>query len=63
MLKFDGVAHGTWWVSHNQSIVAALTFTMTGPCTIDMTGKSSNGTLFNPYAWNSNLNLFFLDQP
>ncbi|KAF8529285.1 peptidase S10 serine carboxypeptidase [Hysterangium stoloniferum] len=34
-----------------------------GPCNIDMDGSSNNGTLWNPYAWNSNANVFFLDQP
>jgi len=30
-----------------------------GPCTI----VSSNETIFNPYSWNSNANIFFIDQP
>ena len=31
----------------------------TGPCTID----GPNGTKYNPYSWNTNANIFFIDQP
>ncbi|KIJ27001.1 hypothetical protein M422DRAFT_191548, partial [Sphaerobolus stellatus SS14] len=34
-----------------------------GPCNIDMTGTSSNGTQWNPHSWTSVANMFFLDQP
>ncbi|CCL99179.1 uncharacterized protein FIBRA_01194 [Fibroporia radiculosa] len=34
-----------------------------GPCSIDMDGSSPNGTLWNPYSWNTEANIFFLDQP
>lgn len=30
-----------------------------GPCEI----KDANGPTFNPYSWNSNANIFFIDQP
>jgi len=34
-----------------------------GPCNIDMTNSSPNGTVWNPYGWNTNANIFFLEQP
>ncbi|OCH95860.1 peptidase S10, serine carboxypeptidase [Obba rivulosa] len=34
-----------------------------GPCQIDMKNLSSNGTVWNPYSWNADANIFFLDQP
>ncbi|KAH9913665.1 Alpha/Beta hydrolase protein [Fomitopsis serialis] len=34
-----------------------------GPCQIDMTGTSHNRTTWNPYSWNAEANIFFLDQP
>ncbi|KAI0751275.1 peptidase S10 serine carboxypeptidase [Daedaleopsis nitida] len=34
-----------------------------GPCSIDMKNASGNGTIWNPYSWNAETNIFFLDQP
>ncbi|KAG1863717.1 Alpha/Beta hydrolase protein [Suillus subluteus] len=34
-----------------------------GPCSIDINGSSPNGTRWNPYSWNQEANIFFLDQP
>ncbi|KAH9842383.1 peptidase S10 serine carboxypeptidase [Rhodofomes roseus] len=34
-----------------------------GPCQIDITGTSPNRTTWNPYSWNAEANIFFLDQP
>ncbi|KAJ7698179.1 serine carboxypeptidase-domain-containing protein [Mycena olivaceomarginata] len=34
-----------------------------GPCSIDIKNTSSNGTTWNPHSWNSEANIFFLDQP
>ncbi|KJA21650.1 hypothetical protein HYPSUDRAFT_41773 [Hypholoma sublateritium FD-334 SS-4] len=34
-----------------------------GPCSIDMNKISDNGTVWNPHSWNSEANIFFLDQP
>lgn len=34
-----------------------------GPCNLNLEGISPNGTVWNPYSWNAEANVFFLDQP
>jgi carboxypeptidase C (cathepsin A) len=34
-----------------------------GPCSIGDPHAGQNATVFNPSSWNSNANVFFLDQP
>lgn len=34
-----------------------------GPCTVNDKPKSANDTTANPYSWNQNANVFFLDEP
>ncbi|KZT13130.1 alpha/beta-hydrolase [Laetiporus sulphureus 93-53] len=33
-----------------------------GPCSIDKEDKSPNGSVWNPYSWNAEADIFFLDQ-
>ena len=54
----NGTLHGTWSVVCHQSQNILLIVTI-GPCTI----SGPNSTEYNPYSWNSNANIFFVDQP
>lgn len=60
---FYGFTDGTWWVGSPFTTVGAMDQQRIGPCSIDMDGFSPNGTLWNPYSWNAEANIFFLDQP
>lgn len=56
-------------MEHGKSLILSRSYSAVykslfqGPCNIDITGKSANGTLWNPYAWINHANMFFLDQP
>ncbi|KAL5536839.1 hypothetical protein ACEPAF_662 [Sanghuangporus sanghuang] len=52
------------WINGGPGCSSSLGLLMElGPCQIDMTKSSTNGTNWNPYSWNSEANIFFLDQP
>lgn len=38
-------------------------FTENGPCLVPETGPNAGKAVFNPYAWNSNATMIWLDQP
>jgi carboxypeptidase C (cathepsin A) len=52
---------GELWTNCMRIIIFNIMFK--GPCSIDMSKKSENGTVWNPYGWNEAANIFFLDQP
>jgi len=50
------------WINGGPGCSSAMGLLMElGPCKIDMDSK--NGTVWNPYGWNEEANIFFLDQP
>ncbi|KAI9063414.1 peptidase S10 serine carboxypeptidase [Trametes sanguinea] len=52
------------WINGGPGCSSSLGLLMElGPCNIDMGNSSGNGTLWNPYSWNAEANIFFLDQP
>ncbi|CAL1702100.1 unnamed protein product [Somion occarium] len=52
------------WINGGPGCSSAMGLLMElGPCSIDMNNSSTNGTLWNPHSWNSEANIFFLDQP
>ncbi|KAF7366506.1 Carboxypeptidase [Mycena sanguinolenta] len=52
------------WINGGPGCSSAMGLLMElGPCSIDMKNASANGTVWNPYSWNSEANIFFLDQP
>ncbi|KAM5532725.1 hypothetical protein V8D89_013617 [Ganoderma adspersum] len=52
------------WINGGPGCSSAMGLLMElGPCNIDMHNVSSNGTTWNPYSWNAEANVFFLDQP
>lgn len=51
------------WINGGPGCSSALgLFMELGPCSI-VDGSNINGTKVNPHSWNSNANLFFLEQP
>ena len=54
-----GSLHGTWCVSFVGVRRKHLLKSLSGPCRI----SGANGTEYFPYSWNSNANVFFVDQP
>ncbi|KDQ13471.1 hypothetical protein BOTBODRAFT_146116 [Botryobasidium botryosum FD-172 SS1] len=54
----------TMWINGGPGCSSSLGLLMElGPCRIADSTENSNGTAWNPYAWNTKTNLFFLDQP
>lgn len=52
------------WINGGPGCSAALGLLFEhGPCSIDVNGSSPTGTKWNPYSWNKEANIFFLDQP
>ncbi|KAI0079724.1 peptidase S10, serine carboxypeptidase [Panus rudis PR-1116 ss-1] len=52
------------WINGGPGCSSAMGLLMElGPCSIDTKNASSNGTVWNPYSWNNEANIFFLDQP
>ncbi|KAJ6591158.1 peptidase S10 serine carboxypeptidase [Mycena vulgaris] len=52
------------WINGGPGCSSAMGLLMElGPCSIDMKNASTNGTIWNPSSWNSEANIFFLDQP
>lgn len=52
------------WINGGPGCSSAMGLLMElGPCSIDMKNASTNGTTWNPHSWNSEANIFFLDQP
>ncbi|KAI5122141.1 hypothetical protein M0805_000788 [Coniferiporia weirii] len=52
------------WINGGPGCSSSLGLLMElGPCSIDMSNSSSNGTVWNPHGWNNEANIFFLDQP
>jgi carboxypeptidase C (cathepsin A) len=52
------------WINGGPGCSSSLgLFMELGPCSIGDPFSGSNATIFNPNSWNTNANLFFLDQP
>ena len=59
MLISYGSLHGTWFgLFHILHSVSVLTMN-SGPCRV----VNDTSTEFHPESWNSNANVFFVDQP
>ncbi|KAK8845458.1 hypothetical protein IAR55_006171 [Kwoniella newhampshirensis] len=52
------------WINGGPGCSSALGLLMElGPCSVKDDPKTVNDTKVNPYSWNNNANIFFLDQP
>jgi len=52
------------WINGGPGCSSALgLFMELGPCSVKDDPKSVNDTKVNPDSWNSNANIFFLDEP
>lgn len=52
------------WINGGPGCSSALGLLMElGPCSVADDPKTSNDTKVNPYSWNNNANIFFLDEP
>ncbi|KAF8317341.1 peptidase S10, serine carboxypeptidase [Clavulina sp. PMI_390] len=52
------------WINGGPGAASGLgAFMELGPCSIELESTGANRTRWNPHSWNTNANVFFLDQP